>query len=95
MVTRSNAWWMTRTKGIYIFTASPFRQRAFAGFGKELMGMAKLHWSGVAYFGAIAGGAYYLKIWANDYYHQSMRKDPLFYEREAEESLGIKSNKQE
>jgi hypothetical protein len=73
---------MTRTKGIYIFSLTPFRQRAFAGFGKEIMNLAKLHWTGVAYFAAITGGALYLKSWANDYYIQSERKNPNFYDQE-------------
>jgi hypothetical protein len=85
MVTRNNAWWMTRSKGIYIFSVSPFRQRAFAGFGREIKNLAKLHWTGVAYFASIAAGGYYLLVWANQYYHHSMRKDPLFYDREAAE----------
>lgn len=74
MVTKSNAWWMTKTKGIYIFSASPFRQRAFAGFGKECYNLLKLHWSGALYFGALSFGAYYLMSWANQSYEQSTRK---------------------
>lgn len=83
MVSKSNAWWMTRTKGIYIFSASPFAQRAFAGFFKEVKNIAKLHWKGAICFGSLAVGGYSLMKWANSYYHKSTRKDLLYFEKEA------------
>ena len=74
---------MSKTKGIYIFSISPFRQRAFAGFGKEMAGLAKQHWQGSLYFGGLLVGAWWMMKWANNYYHHSIRKDPAFYEQEA------------
>lgn len=92
MTTKSNAWWMTRTKGIYIFSISPFRQRAFVGFGREMSNMARQHWSGVLYFGSLCVGAWYLMKWAHASYHHSISKDPAFYEAEARELLGRQSS---
>lgn len=75
MVSRSNAWWMTKTKGIYIFSISPFRQRALAGFPTEIANLAKLHWKGVLYASSLCVGAYSLLKWANHAYHESLRKE--------------------
>lgn len=83
MVTKSNAWWMTSTKGIYLFNISPFRQRAFAGFGREMANMVRLHWKGAAFFWTLAASTYCLTVWAEHKYRGSLRKDPAVFEQEA------------
>ncbi len=94
MTTRSNSWWMARAKGIYIYSLSPFRQRAFAGFSREMSNMIRQHWRGSLYFGSIAFGGWYLMKWANSHYHHSISKDPAFFDAEYSEieqrSLGEK-----
>lgn len=82
MVSKGNAWWMSRTNGIYSFSLSPFRQRAFAGFGAEMKNMVKLHWKGSIVFVTMATGFYSLVQWANQSYKDRHRKDPAYYDKE-------------
>ncbi len=77
-----NSFRATRTKGIYIFSASPFRQRAFAGFATEMANIARLHWRGALFFGGVASGAYYVTCWARQRYLKDLRKNPADYDRE-------------
>lgn len=73
---------MTRAKGIYIFGVSPFRQKAFADFGKELKNIVQLHWKGSILYGGAAIGACYLGIWSNKKYEESLRKNPADFKNE-------------
>jgi hypothetical protein len=67
MVTKNNAWWMTRTNGIYQYNISPLQQRAFAGFPREMMNMVRLHWRGFLYVSGLCTLFYGVKVWAEDY----------------------------
>jgi len=84
MVTRSNAPWMTRTKGIYQFSLSPMAQRAFAGWVHETKNIFKLHWRGSLAVTSMALGTYGLVVWANYSHHQRERKNHAHYTEEWE-----------
>lgn len=71
-----------RTKGIYLYSISPFFQRPFRGFRSELLHSFQAHYKWGIYFTTIALGGYGIVRWANaDYHHRSL-KNPADYENE-------------
>lgn len=74
MVSRSNAWWMTRTKGIYQYNLSPFKQRAFAGFPREIKNIIGLHWRGFLSVAGLSAIVYGISVWAEDYNRRNFHR---------------------
>ncbi len=73
-------WWNAKTKGIYIYTRSPFEQRAFHGFfSHDLKELLLRGIKGSFKVLPIIFGAYGLLHWANKDYHRRIAKNPADY----------------
>lgn len=70
-------------KGLYIWSLSPYRLRAFAGFPRECSQLVKLHWKGSLYCGLLGLSLYSIIQHVNTKEHLKNRKDEQFYEDEA------------
>lgn len=74
-------WWNAKTKGIYIYSRSPFAQKAFHGFFKHDMKELIIRGiKGSFLVIPIVSASYALLVWANNDYHQRIRKNPADYE---------------
>lgn len=74
-------WWNTRTKGIYIYSRSPFEQRAFYGFfTHDLKELVVRGLKGSVLVVPIVLSSYALLKWANNDYHHRIRKNPADFE---------------
>ena len=75
------AWWNARTKGIYVYSMSPFAQKAFHNyFRHDMKELLVRGIKGSARVLPIAFSAYGIIYWANHEYHKRIRKDPKEYE---------------
>ncbi len=73
-------WWNAKTKGIYIYTRSPFEQRAFYGFfSHDLKELLVRGLKGSFKVLPVVFGAYGLLLWANADYHRRIQKNPADY----------------
>lgn len=75
-----------RTKGLYMYSISPFYQRPFRGFFKESTHMFREHLGWGIFFSSLAIGAYSLVKWANADFHRRGLKNPADYENEVIEN---------
>lgn len=66
-----------RTRGLYLYSISPFYQRPFAGYLGELTHVAKAHFLGSLVLGTMALGAWSVAQWANHEYHRLNSKEHL------------------
>jgi hypothetical protein len=71
-----------RTKGLYMYSISPFYQKPFRGWIGELTHSVRSHYKWGLYVGGIAFGAYSLVKWANHDFHQRSLKNSADYENE-------------
>ncbi len=78
-------WWESRTKGIYIYSLSPFEQKAFHGFFRhDLKELLYRGLKGSRIIFPIALSGYGLIYWANKSYHKRCLKNPDDYLTEEE-----------
>lgn len=82
-------WWKSKVKGIYVFSASPFTQRAFYGIWDDVKKFVKIH---IAQPGAFVTvpmifGSIYLVNYLNRTYALSKRKNREDYELEYQKNL--------
>lgn len=74
-------WWNARTKGIYIYSRSPFAQKAFNGFFKhDLKELLIRGLKGSVLIVPIVGASYALLSWANKDYHRRVCKNLADFE---------------
>lgn len=74
-------WWNAKTKGIYVYSRSPFAQKAFYGFFKhDLKELIIRGIKGSVLIVPIVGASYALLSWANNDYHRRIRKNLADYE---------------
>ena len=64
-----------RTKGLYIYSISPFYQRPFSGYLGELKKSAMAHYKGSLLLLSMALGAVGLGQWAKYEYHRLNSKE--------------------
>lgn len=81
-------WWNAKTKGIYIYSRSPFAQKAFYGFFKhDIKELIIRGIKGSFLIVPIIGASYGLLSWANHDYHRRIQKNPADYELPTEKSF--------
>jgi uncharacterized membrane protein YidH (DUF202 family) len=68
-------WWETKSKGIAIFSLSPFYQRAVPKYGSELLKITKQTFKNAIIFLPLLFGAYGLIKWA-EYDNRSRKRKP-------------------
>jgi hypothetical protein len=74
-------WWNARTKGIYIYSLTPFAQKAFYGFfSHDIKELIVRGLKGSLVVLPIVLGSYGLLSWANHDYHRRIRKNPAEFE---------------
>lgn len=75
-----------RTRGLYMYSISPFYQRPFKGFAGEVTHMVRAHFGWGLFGFAITFGAYSVVKWANHDFHRRSLKNPADYENEVVEN---------
>lgn len=75
-------------KGLYVWSLSPYRLRAFAGFPRECTQLIKLHWKGTMYCGVLGLSVYSIIQHALRTTYLKNRKDEQFFEDEAKRLSG-------
>lgn len=71
-----------KSKGLYMYSVSPFYQKPFNGWWGEMAHMAKSHFGWGLFVSSLTIGAYSLVQWANHDFHQRGLKNPADYEDE-------------
>lgn len=71
-----------RTKGLYMYSISPFYQKPFRGWLSELTHSFKSHFGWGLFATGITLGGYGIVRWANADYHRRGLKNPADYENE-------------
>jgi len=71
-----------RTKGLYMYTVSPFYQRPFKGWGREMVHIVRSHLGWALFATSISVGAYSLVQWTNHDFHRRGLKNPADFEQE-------------
>jgi uncharacterized membrane protein YidH (DUF202 family) len=71
-----------RTRGLYMYSISPFYQRTFRGYSRELAHVVKSHFGWAIFATGITLGGYGIVKWANHDFHRRGLKNPKDYENE-------------
>lgn len=75
-----------RTRGLYMYSLSPFYQRPMKGMFGEWLHMGRSHLGWALFATGITLGGYSITKWANQEYHRLGLKNPADFENEVIET---------